>query len=54
MSHKGRKLKNIGTGITNASKNRISSTGKSMFGMCEHYLNGIKIFSERELKVCQV
>jgi hypothetical protein len=22
--------------------------------MCEHYLNGIKIFSERELKVCQI
>jgi hypothetical protein len=22
--------------------------------MCEHYLNGIQIFSERELKVCQV
>jgi hypothetical protein len=54
MSHKGRRLKNIGTGITNASKNRISSTCKSKDGMCEHYLNGIKIFSERELKVCQV
>jgi hypothetical protein len=22
-------------------------------GICEHYLNGIKVFSERELKVCQ-
>ena len=54
MSHKGRKFENIGIGITNVSKNRISSTGISKVGMCEHYLNGIKIFSERELKVSQV
>jgi hypothetical protein len=54
MSHKGRKFENIGTGITNVSKNRISSTCKSKVGMCEHYLNGIEIFSERELKVNQV
>jgi hypothetical protein len=54
MSHKGRKFKNIGTGITHVSKNRISSTCISKVGMCEHYLNGIKIFSERDLKVSQV
>ena len=54
MSHKGRKFENIGTGIRNVSKNRISSTCKFKVGMCEHYLNGIKIFSERELKVSQV
>ena len=54
MSHKGRTFENIGTGIPNVSKNRISSTCKSKVGMCVHYLNGIKIFSKRELKVNQV
>ena len=54
MSLKGRKFKYIGTGNTNVSKNRISSICKSKVGMCEHYLNGIKIFSKRELKVSQV
>ena len=51
---KGENSKNIGTGITHVSKNRIRSTCISKVGMCEHYLNGIKIFSERELNVCQV
>ena len=54
MSHKGRKFKNIGTGITHVSKNRICFTCISKVGMCEYYLNGIRIFSERELKVSQI